>query len=306
MSEIVGAEIAGNWPRKTRELQNHHMDSTLWDDFPFRDDDVIVGTYAKTGTTWTQQIVGQLIFEGDESVAMSELSPWWDMRFIPPEAREALHAQAHRRVIKTHLPADALVMSSKAKYLYVARDGRDVVWSLHNHHSNHTEQAFQIFNETPGRVGPTLPRADPDIRRYFMTWLENDGAPYWSFWENIASWWALRHHPSVRLVHFARLKADLAGEMHAIADFLEIEIPQDRWPLAVEHCSFDYMKAHAERYAPGAGMFWEGGADTFIHQGSNGRWKDVLSPAESLAYEAMARERLGDECARWLMTGEEP
>ena len=26
-------------------------------------------------------------------------------------------------------PADALVISPKAKYLYVARDGRDVVWS---------------------------------------------------------------------------------------------------------------------------------------------------------------------------------
>ena len=42
-------EIVANWPRKTRELQNHHMDSTLWDDFPFRDDDVVVGTYAKAG-----------------------------------------------------------------------------------------------------------------------------------------------------------------------------------------------------------------------------------------------------------------
>lgn len=298
------SETVRDMPRKTRELQNHHMDSTLWDDFAFRDDDVVVGTYAKTGTTWTQQIVGQLIFQGEAEVAMGELSPWWDMRFVPPEAREALGAQTHRRVIKTHLPADALVMSPKVKYLYVARDGRDVVWSLHNHHANHTDLAFQMFNETPGRVGPTLPRADPDIGRYFMTWLENDGAPYWSFWENIATWWTLRDRPNVRMVHFAKLKADLEGEMRSIADFLEIEIPEARWPQAVEHCTFDYMKAHSARYAPGAGMFWEGGSDTFINKGSNGRWKDVLSPAESLAYEAMARERLGEDCARWLMTGE--
>jgi len=298
------SEIGADWPRKTRELQNHHMDSTLWDDFPFRDDDVVVGTYAKSGTTWTQQIVGQLIHQGDPEVAIGEISPWWDMRIVPPEVRAAVLAQPHRRVVKTHLPADALRMSPKVKYLYVARDGRDVIWSLHNHHSNHTELAFQLLNETPGRVGPPLPRADPDIRRYFMTWLENDGQPYWSFWENVSTWWALRDLPNVKLVHFANLKADLAGQMREIADFLEVEIPEAKWPQVVEHCTFDWMKAHPDKAAPGAGQFWEGGADTFIHKGTNGRWRDVLSPAESLAYERMAQAKLGADCARWLATGE--
>jgi aryl sulfotransferase len=296
--------IIGELPRKTRDLKNHHMDSTLWDDFPFRDDDVVVGTYAKSGTTWTQQIVGQLIHQGDGEVAIGEISPWWDMRIVPPEVREAVLAQPHRRVVKTHLPADALVMSPKVKYLYVARDGRDVIWSLHNHHSNHTELAFELLNNTPGRVGPPLPKADPDIRRYFMTWLENDGAPYWSFWDNVATWWALRDLPNVKLVHFANLKADLEGQMREIAEFLDVEIPEARWPQVVEHCTFDWMKANPDKAAPGAGMFWEGGADTFIHKGTNGRWKDVLSPAESLAYERMAQGKLGAECARWLMTGE--
>ena len=297
-------EILANWPKKTRELQNHHMDSTLWNDFAFRDDDIIIGTYAKAGTTWTQQIVGQLIFQGDPMIAVHELSPWWDMRILPPEAREAVLGQTHRRMIKTHLPADALVMNPKAKYLYVARDGRDVIWSLHNHHSNHTEMAFEMLNNFPGRVGPPLPKADPDIRRYFMTWLENDGAPYWSFWENTSTWWALKDLPNVRLVHFANLKADLAGEMRSIAEFLDVDVPEASWPQVVEHCTFDWMKANSARTAPGGGMFWEGGGDTFIHKGVNGRWKDVLTPAESLAYEREAVARLGPECAHWLATGE--
>lgn len=49
--------------RKLREIHNHHMDSTIWNDFAFRDDDIIIATYAKSGTTWLQQIVGQLVFE---------------------------------------------------------------------------------------------------------------------------------------------------------------------------------------------------------------------------------------------------
>ena len=38
-------------PVKTREIHNHHMDSTIWNDFAFRPDDIILGTYAKSGTT---------------------------------------------------------------------------------------------------------------------------------------------------------------------------------------------------------------------------------------------------------------
>jgi Sulfotransferase domain. len=291
-------------PRKTRELQNHHMDSTVWNDFAFRDGDVIVATYGKSGTTWTQQIVAQLIFQGDGDVAVSQISPWWDMRIIPPEVREMVAAQTHRRVLKTHLPADALLMSPKARYLYVGRDGRDVMWSMHNHHAGFKPETYDMFNLHPGLVGEPLPQADPDVRRYFLNWLEKDGAPFWSFWENTQSWWALRHLPNVKLVHFNHLKADLAGEMRGIAEFLEIDVPEARWPTLVEHCTFDYMKAHAERYAPLGGMPWEGGAETFINKGVNGRWRDVLTPADSLAYERMAKENLGEDCARWLMTGE--
>ncbi len=297
--------IATHAPRKTRELHNHHMDSTVWNDFSFRDDDVIVATYGKAGTTWTQQIVAQLIFQGDESVNVNQISPWYDMRIIPPEVRQAVDAQTHRRVVKTHLPADALVMSPRAKYLYVARDGRDVMWSMYNHHAGFRPDIYAMFNSVPGLVGEPLAPPDPDIRRYFNTWVERDGYPFWSFWENTQSWWALRDQPNVKLVHFNRLKADLAGEMRAIADFLEIETPEAMWPAIVEHCTFDYMKANAERFAPMGGMPWEGGADTFINKGVNGRWRDVLSPAESLAYEEMAAEKLGPDCARWLATGEE-
>lgn len=294
-------EIA--WPRKTRELHNHHMDSTVWNDFAFRDDDVIVATYAKSGTTWTQQIVGQLLFDGREDIAIHDVSPWLDLRIMPPEAIAAVKVQDHRRVIKTHLPLDALVFSPKAKYLYIGRDGRDVAWSLYNHHAKANQLWYDALNDTPGRVGPPIERPDPDIRRYFRTWLEQDGAPFWSYSENIATWWAARDLPNVRLVHFATLKADLEGEMRAIAGFLGTEITEDRWPQVVRHCTFDWMKQHAEQVAPMGGAVFEGGAGSFINQGVNGRWRDVLTDQDNADYERMSLERFGPECARWLATG---
>jgi aryl sulfotransferase len=295
------AEVA--WPRKTRDLHNHHMDSTVWDNFPFRNDDIIVSTYAKSGTTWTQQIICQLVFADGDDLAVNELSPWLDMRILPPEVRQALEAQTHRRIIKTHLPLDALNFSPKAKYLYVARDGRDVAWSLYNHHANANDLWFDLLNNTPGLVGPPIERADPDVRAYFMTWLEKDGHPFWSFWENIASWWEARSLPNVMLVHFNDLKADLSGEMRRIAAFLDVEIEEAAWPDIVGRCTFDYMKAHAEQVAPLGGVIFDGGASTFINKGTNGRWRDILSAADCRAYDEVALARLGPECAYWLATG---
>jgi aryl sulfotransferase len=295
---------AVNWPAKTRELHNHHFDSTVWNDFAFRDDDVVIATYAKSGTTWTQQIVGQLVFGGAADVAVHELSPWLDLR-IPPAAEKLarLEAQTHRRFVKTHLPVDALVYSPRAKYLYVGRDGRDVVWSLYNHHARANGDFYAALNDAPGRVGPPIEPPVADVRRYFLDWLERDGHPFWPFWESVRGWWAIRDLPNLLLVHFADLKADPEGEIRRIADFLEIPVYPDRWPLIVEHCSFAWMKRHAAQSAPLGGSLWEGGAGTFINQGTNGRWRDVLTPADVARYEARAERELGAECARWLAHG---
>jgi aryl sulfotransferase len=298
-------EMAHRWPQKTRDIHNHHMDSTIWDGLDFRDDDIVIATYAKSGTTWTQQIVGQLLFGGAADVDVAQMSPWLDLRVPPREVKlPAVMAQTHRRFLKTHLPVDALNFSPKARYVYIGRDGRDVVWSLYNHHAFANELWYQALNDTPGRVGPPIGRPPADVRQYFREWLDGDGYPFWSFWENIRSWWEIRDLPNLMLLHFNELKADLPGQIRRIAAFLDIPIDEHRFPAIVEHCSFDYMKAHAEKSAPVGGIFWEGGAQTFVHKGTNGRWRDMLGQADSLDYEKTARRELGEACAHWLATGE--
>jgi len=117
------------WPEKTGELQNYLMESTRWNEFAFRDGDIVIATWAKSGTTWMQQIVGQLIFGGKEGVPVMDLCPWLDLRVLPKEdVFEMLDAQNHRRFMKTHLPVHSLVFSPKARYIYIGRDGRDAIW----------------------------------------------------------------------------------------------------------------------------------------------------------------------------------
>lgn len=294
-------------PKKTREMESNHFDSTVWNDFPFRDDDIIIATYAKTGTTWVQQIISQLLFNGEEGLPVADMSPWLDLRIPPNEVKlAAVEAQTHRRFMKTHLPVDTLVFSEKVKYIYIARDGRDVLWSLYNHHTTANDAWYEALNDTPGLVGPRMEKPAGSIVEYYHDWLDQDGYPFWSFWENITSWWDIRDLPNVNLIHFGALKEDMPGEIRKIAAYLEIDIDESKWDTILHHCSFDYMKANATAAVPLGGAFWDGGAEQFIHKGVNGRWRDTLSDIEVGKYENLADAELGEECAQWLATGKLP
>jgi aryl sulfotransferase len=291
-------------PQKTREIQNFWFDSTVWNDFNFRSDDIIISTYGKSGTTWVQQIISQLIFNGKENLEVAEMSPWLDMR-IPSkqEKLSKLENQTHRRFVKTHLPVDALAYSPIAKYIYIGRDGRDVAWSWHNHHISANENLYKFLNDTPPEITFRMAPPTEDKRQYFHDWLDKQGHPFWPFWENIRTWWKIRHLPNLLFIHFEDLKRDMPGQIQRIADFFDIKFEESKWETILKHCSFEYMKINATKCIPLSGLLWDGGSKDFIHKGVNGRWRDVLTAEDIQKYENIASQELGPECANWLATG---
>ena len=294
-----------DWPRKTREYYDNHMDSRICNDFRFRDGDIVIATYGKSGTTWMQQIVSQLIFKGEENLPVSRMSLWVENRSNVLNEKKLgwLEKQAHRRFVKSHLPADAIVISPHAKYIYIGRDGRDVCWSFHHHHLTASKVMFDALNSLPDRIGPPFMPANPDPVIYFREWLEGNGHPWWPAWENIRSWWRIRHLPNVLFVHFENLKCNMESEIRRIAAFLDIEVDEQLWSKILEHCSFDYMKTRGDNIVPLGGVLWQEGAKSFMNKGKNGRWRDILPAEDSAHYEKRAREELGAECAHWLATG---
>ena len=110
--------------------------------------------------------------------------------------------------------------------------------------------------------------------------------------------------PNMYFLHYQNLKDDMEGEIEKIGRFLGYQKPdKETWDKMVLHCTFDYMKENATASTPLGGSLWEGGADTFVHKGTNGRWKDWLTPEDVAMYEKRAIEELGEDCAHWLETG---
>ena len=308
----MAGTIAGQsqMPEIKHLYQNFIMDAARWDSFKFRDDDIVIATSGKTGTTWTQWIVGNLIFAGRKLPASPlEMSPWLEMRIIPLEPMLAqLEQQTHRRFIKTHLALDGLRFDPRVKYLYVGRDTRDVFMSAWNHYGSFTEAALMGFNQAPGRVGPELPRCPDDIHEYWQTFMtrgwfawETEGYPFSSPLRHAQTWWDFRHLPNILFVHYNDLLADFQAEVQRIANFLEIRLSEDAWPTIIRNCTLDEMRAAAPDGR--LGEVFKGGAQTFFYKGTNHRWKEVLSADELALYESAASRIVTPDCRRWLENG---
>ena len=295
----------------TRPVRSRVFDSAAWDDFPMRGDDIVISTYPKCGTTWTQRIVGMLVFASADPFPVQDISPWPDFRMAPPgSARELAESQGHRRYLKSHLPYDALPAPEGVKFIHVARDGRDAAMSFYNHKANYTPFAVEAFLQVSlndPKFGDPFKLVPADPASHFTDWLDGHedhlGDPGASYFAIETSFWAARRDPDVLLVHYADLKADLEGEMRRIADFLGIAIDEALWPELVEAAGFAAMKANAAALMPTAGNIWEGGADTFLHKGTNGRWRDVYRPEDLARYDARVAAEFSPALAAWCERG---
>src|SRR5262249_44897628 len=215
------------WGRSS-ELRKRYctwlIDSDRWYAFQPRPGDIIVATYPKSGTTWMQRILSLLIFRTEEPLALDRMFPWLEVNRRPIEAVvNDLEAQQHRRSVKTHVPFDGVPRFETAKYIHVARDGRDVCMSYHNHCTGFRPEALERMDAI-GLAEPTLrrtyPRVDPDPAVHFHNWLttgaidgQRDGTPYLSYFAYEKTFWDARKQNNLLFVHYDDLQANLTGEM---------------------------------------------------------------------------------------------
>ena len=301
--------MSNRLPEVTRTYQHHILDNTRWKHFIPRDDDIIISTSYKSGTTWMQMIMKHLIIQDGSWDTFQDFSPWLDARGRPiEEVIDELDSQDHRRCIKSHLALDGLPYYPEVKYIVVCRDARDVFMSFWNHYASFTDDYYE--KPDPDRVGDPLPKCDGDIHRGWRLWMtrgwfewEREGYPFWGNLHHTKTFWEFRHLPNILFVHYNNLLNDLHSEIRRIADYADISVSDDHIHRIVEMTSFQSVRANSEKILGEMELFKDG-SKSFINKGTNGRWKGILSEDELKLYDATKERVLTPDCAHWLETGQ--
>lgn len=283
-----------------RIYQTATTDGARWAAYAHRPGDIFVCTSPKCGTTWMQTIVASLLWpDGNFPGPVMTIMPWFDgLHYNFDEIRARIAAQTHRRCIKTHTPADGIPIFDTARYIVVARAGRDVFMSTANHLAKlRADRREQINTLAAARGVDPMLEFHGDFHAFFDHWIVAASPMHY-----LATWWPLRDQANVLLVHYNDLKADLEHEMRRVAVFLDIEVPAARWPEVVHRCTFEQMRAAADKIGQFERLF-EGGAQSFLFQGTNGRWQGILTDEELQRYRQQVDALLPPDAAHWFEHG---
>ena len=297
-----------------RRYQGFFADSSRWERFAFRHDDVVISTPAKCGTTWMQTIVGMLLRDRvDLGAPIGAISPWLDMLTRAEDnVFGLLEAQTHRRFIKTHTPLDGVPRHDSVTYIAVVRHPLDVALSDRDHGANVREERaveLRVAVAGPDDSEGSSSKAPEEPAEYLRWFIDNDEAPTGSgphglddYCQQILTYWDARHAPNVHLFHYADLWGERDGEMRRVAAALDVRIDENRWPRFVQAAGLASMRARAADTAPDAHMgIWES-PERFFRTGGTRDWASLLGPADVSHFEKRL-QRLAGDAAGWAIRG---
>jgi aryl sulfotransferase len=192
---------------------------------------------------------------------------------------------------------------------------RDVALSMNNHWDNMDMDAFVAArleavgaDDVDQHLGARPVRAATPRTR-FWDWVDDDTPPKDSgssllrTLRHLETFWSMRNAGNVVMLHYSDLKADLEGQMRALAVRLAIAVPEDRWPTLVEAATFDAMRRNADKTVPNASKgFWRD-PNEFFHRGTSGQWRDLLGPDDLVRYDKRVATLVAPDLAAWAHLG---
>lgn len=227
------------------------IDPSMQAHVAWRDDDILIAVPPKSGTTWTMNIVYQLLSggDGDFEDIYAEV-PWIELVTRPGMPRQemldrvAAMPRSRPRAFKTHgappllpyLPAGG---SPRVRYVVVMRNPEEALVSMKPFLEQHSDALFEAWQ---------IPRAaiiHPDFEAYFKAVGANLNRSLFAF---LAAWWPLRREKNVLFLHYNDMKRDHEGSVRRIADFLGIRHDAAAWARILDYTSFAWMKQHDVKF----------------------------------------------------------
>ena len=242
-----------------------------------RSEDVFVATQMKSGTTWMQHLVYQVLNRGrgglvESGTALYAVSPWLESKKgVGVGEAPLVGLERPSRIIKTHLPAVRCPYDAQARYIYVVR---------------HPVSCFASCADfIADNAGPFVPPL-ADIEAWFCS----NEQMWWGPWpRHVLGWWEMsRAHDNVLFVSFENMKRNLRKVTVTVADFLAVApLDADEIASVLGKCSFDYMRTHTGTFEMFPPHILAGQSDLF-RRGSAERFRDVPNAT---------RQRIHEWCA---------
>ena len=219
----------------------------------WRDRDILISVPIKSGTTWTMNIVHQLLTGGDPDFEdiYAEV-PWIEILTRPGMPVQELLDRVGKmslerpRAFKTHAAPPVLPYiepggDKNIRYIVVFRNPEEALVSAKPFLEQHTDEWYELW-QAPRRA---LTR--PDFPAFYYEVIDAIGmhAALFGF---LQSWWPLRDRPNVLFLHFANMKRDHEGSVRRIANFIGARPTDDQFRAITQYTSFPWMKQNGVKF----------------------------------------------------------
>ncbi|XP_048349874.1 sulfotransferase 1C4 isoform X1 [Sphaerodactylus townsendi] len=241
--------------------------------FQAKPDDLLISTYAKAGTTWTQEIVDMIQHDGDiekcKRASTYERHPFieWILHERLPPGWEQAEAAPSPRTLKTHLPVQLIPPSfweQNCKIIYVARNAKDNAVSYYHFH-----RMNQIMPE-PGTW-------EEFLEKYMA------GEVLWGSWyDHVKGWWKAKDNHRILYLFYEDLKENPRREIQKILQFLEKDLEKEILDKIIHHTQFEIMKDNPmANYTAFPSEIMNHKISPFMRKGAVGDWKNYFTVAQN-------------------------